>query len=111
VPRQECYKMDEGLCFVARLVDDEKMAALCQRGTSISWLTARRSSSARYSDGRIVIFVTQYSVSGWGTSQYRELFTYKVLPKIAPLATPARSAPVIGGNCVPVSKSLSSLTT
>jgi putative transposase len=30
VPWQECYKMDERLRFVARLLDGEKMAALCR---------------------------------------------------------------------------------
>jgi putative transposase len=30
VPWKECYKMDERLRFVARLLDGEKMAALCR---------------------------------------------------------------------------------
>lgn len=30
MPWQECYKMDERLRFVARLLDGEKMAALCR---------------------------------------------------------------------------------
>ena len=30
MPWQECYKMNERLRFVARLLDGEKMAALCR---------------------------------------------------------------------------------
>ena len=30
MPWQECYKMDERLRFVARLLDGAKMAALCR---------------------------------------------------------------------------------
>jgi putative transposase len=30
VPWRECYKMDERLRFVARLLEGEKMAALCR---------------------------------------------------------------------------------
>jgi len=30
MPRRECYKMDERLRFVARLLEGEKMAVLCR---------------------------------------------------------------------------------
>lgn len=42
MPWQECYKMDERLKFVARLLDGEKIAVLC-REFEISRKLATRS--------------------------------------------------------------------
>ena len=35
MPWRECYKMDERLKFVARLLDGEKMAVLCREFESL----------------------------------------------------------------------------
>jgi len=69
-------------------------------------LTALQSSSGSHFLGRILNLVIQNGSSGGigktGTDAYRALFTYRALPKIAPLATPSRfSGSVIVWTSVP----------
>ena len=37
MPWRECYKMDERMRFVARLLDGEKMAELCREFEIVGW--------------------------------------------------------------------------